>query len=453
MPGSRRSCGERVRSNPQTRTEGEIVSKRFLLMLCAALACGVLVAACGGGDNGGGGSSGGGESGTTSGVKAVDPAWMQNAKGTVTYCSGKDTSGDLKETIAEFNKANPDLQVKLVEFPEDAQQQHDQFVQRQKAKSGDCDGFEEDVVWTAEFASQKWLMDMTPYIESRKSDFIPSTLETVTYDGKIWGAPRVSDSGMMYYRTDQVKKFPSTWQELYKEAGENNGLVYQGSAYEGLTVDFLEYAFAAGGSVISDDGKKSTINSPENVKALQFMVDGIKNGDVPKAVTTMIEETARRAWEAGKATFMRNWSYCSALSQQAPKVKGKFAVAPYPSFEGGGKAAVLGGHNMVISVYSKNPGGALKFIDYATSTERITKNAVKYSKTPTIGASYDDPAVKKAMPFADALRQGVENAKSRPVSPVYPQISEAIFKNVNAALSGATSPQDALKKAAADINK
>jgi multiple sugar transport system substrate-binding protein len=420
-------------------------------MLCAALACAVLVGACGDdGDSAGG--AGTEESGSTEGVKAVDPASMEGAKGEVTYCSGKDTSGDLKETIAEFNEANPDLQVKLVEFPEDAQQQHDQFVQRQKAKSGDCDGFEEDVVWTAEFASQKWLMDMSDYIETRKDEFIPSTLETVTFDGKVFGAPRASDAGMMYYRTDQVKEFPATWQELYEQAASNDGLVYQGSAYEGLTVDFLEYAFAAGGSVISEDGKKSTINSPENTKALQFMVDGIKSGAAPKAVTTMTEEPARRAWEAGKATFMRNWSYCYALSQKAPKVKGKFAVAPYPEYEGGGKAAVLGGHNMVISAYSKNPGGALKFIDYATSTERISKNASKYSKTPTIGASFDDPAVKKAMPFAEALREGVENAKSRPVSPVYPQISEAIFKNVNAALSGSTTPEEALKQADSDIN-
>jgi len=396
------------------------VSKRFLFLLCAALACAVLVAACGDDDDGGG-AAGTEETGSTEGVQAVDPASMEGATGEVTYCSGKDTSGDLKETIAEFNEANPDLQVKLVEFPEDAQQQHDQFVQRQKAKSGDCDGFEADVVWTAEFASQKWLMNMTDYIETR-DDFIPSTLETVTFDGKVFGAPRASDAGMMYYRTDQVKEFPATWQELYEVAASNDGLVYQGSAYEGLTVDYLEYAFAAGGSVISEDGTKSTINSPENVGALQFMVDGIESGAAPKAVTTMTEEPARRAWEAGKATFMRNWSYCFALSQQAPKVKGKFAVAPYPQFEGGGKAAVLGGHNMVISAFSKNPGGTLKFIDYATSPERIAKNASKYSKTPTIGAAYDDPAVKKAMPFADALREGVENAKSRPVSPVYPQI-------------------------------
>jgi multiple sugar transport system substrate-binding protein len=421
------------------------------LLLCAALACAVFVAACGG-DDSGGSTAGTSETGSTSGVKSVDPASMDSAKGSATYCSGKDTSGDLKETVAEFNKANPDITIKLVEFPEDAQQQHDQFVQRQKAKSGDCDGFEEDVVWTAEFASQKWLMDMSDYIKGRDDKFIPSTLETVTFDGKIFGAPRASDAGLMYYRTDQVKEFPSTWQDLYAQAQKGDGFVYQGSAYEGLTVNFLEMAFAAGGSVLSEDGKKSTINSPENLKALQFMVDGIKNGAVPKSVTTMQEEQARRAWEAGKATFMRNWSYAYALSQKAPKVKGKFAVAPYPPFEGGGKAAVLGGHNMVISTYSKNPGAMLKFIDYATSEKRIAANAAKFTKTPTIAAAYDDPAVKKAMPFAAELRAGVEQAKARPVSPVYPQISEAIFKNINAALSGSTSPQDALKQADTDIN-
>ena len=200
-------------------------------------------------------------------------------------------------------------------------------------------------------------------------------------------------------------------------------------------MNFLEMAFAAGGSVLSDDGKKSTIDSPENLKALQLMVDGIKNGVGPEGR----DDDDRGASPGAPGRPARRRSCATGPTRtrcrsMAPKVKGKFAVAPYPEFEGGGKAAVLGGHNMVISTYSKNPGAMLKFIDYATSTERIIKNAVKYSKTPTIAAAYDDPAVKKAMPFADALRAGVEQAKSRPVSPVYPQISEAIFKNINAAL-------------------
>jgi multiple sugar transport system substrate-binding protein len=166
-----------------------------------------------------------------------------------------------------------------------------------------------------------------------------------------------------------------------------------------------------------------------------------------------MEEEARRSFENGKPAFMRNWPYAYALGNEAPKVKGKFEVAPYPSFEGAGKAGILGGHNAVISVYSKNPGGALKLVDYMTSEERITRNAVKYSKAPPLAAVYDDPAVKKALPFAAELKQGVEQAKSRPVSQVYSQISQAIYKNVNEALTGAQTPEEALKNGQAQMEK
>ena len=48
--------------------------------------------------------------------------------------------------------------------------------------------------------------------------------------------------------------------------------------------------------------------------------------------------------------------------------------------------------------------------------------------------------MQKAQPFSDELLAAIEQAKSRPVSPVYPQISQAIYKNVNQALSGAHEP-------------
>ena len=418
------------------------------------VACALFVAACGSDDSGGG--SAGDEAGATKGAKTVDPAAIDSAKGNITYCAGKDTSGDLKEGIANFNKEfGPDLKATLKEFPESADEQRNQFIQRQRAKSGECDGFEADVIWTAEFASQKWLLDVSDYVNGRKGEFIPSTLESVTYDGGIWGAPRVTDTGFLYYRSDVIKKEPATWQEAYDLAKSANpkGIVYQGAAYEGLTCNFLELAFAAGGKVLSDDGKKSEINSPENVKALQFMADGIKDGAAPKAVTTYMEEPARRSFEAGRAAMMRNWPYAYALGTQAKQIKGKFKAVPFPEFEGGGKAGILGGHNMVISAYSKNPEATLKFIDYMTSAETIKLNASKYSKAPPLNATYEDPAVQKAIPFAAALKEGVEQAQSRPVSPVYSLISEAIYKNVNSALSGSTSPEDAIKKADEEINK
>jgi multiple sugar transport system substrate-binding protein len=430
--------------------------KAFVALLtCAALM--VVAAGCGGDDSssGGGGGGTGSENGTTAGAKVIDPASMDGAKGTVTYCQGKDTAGNAHEMVALFNKkySSQGLTAKLVEFPASADEQRNQFIQRQQAKSGDCDVFSSDVIWTAEFASQKWLYDMTPYVKEKESNYIKATIDTVTYDGKIWGAPETTDAAFMYYRTDLVPDDPGTWQETYAKAKETGGIVFQGAPYEGLTCDFLEIAYAAGGEVLSEDGTKSVIDSPENVDALQTMVDAVKNGSAPKAVTTYMEPESLTAFQTGKYSFMRNWPYAYALNQKAAKVKGKFAVAPLPKFEGAGAASILGGHNSVISVYSKNPGGALTMVDFIASPEIQSLYASKFSLAPTTNAAYDDPAVKKALPFSAELKQAVEQARARPVSPVYPQISQAIYKNVNAALAGQTSPEDAMKQAQSDIEK
>jgi multiple sugar transport system substrate-binding protein len=434
------------------------VTKRLILMLCAALLCGVFVSACGGDDSGGSGGGGGGggsESGATEGAKVIDPGLADNAKGEVTYCQGKDTSGNAHYMIDEFNKKyGPDLKAKLVEFPASADEQRNQFIQRQQAKSGDCDVFSSDVIWTAEFASQKWLYDMSPYMEDKKDQYIEAPVETVTYDGKIWGVPESSDAGLLYYNTSKVKSIPSTWQEVYSEAQKNGGIVYHGAAYEGLTCDFLELFFGAGGEVLSQDGKKSTFaDGDAGVKALSFMVDGIKSGAAPKAVTTYMEPESLTAFQTGKPAFMRNWPYAYALNKKAKKVKGNFDVGPQPTFEGGEKAGILGGHNSVISVYSKNPGGALKLIEHIGSPEIQKAYAAQFSLSPVRADVYDDPEVQKAIPFANALREGISQARARPVSPVYPQISQAIYKNVNAALSGQTSPEDAIKQANSQIEK
>jgi multiple sugar transport system substrate-binding protein len=434
------------------------VTKRLILMLCAALLCGVFVAACGGDDSGGGGgssSSGSSESGATEGAKTIDPKLADNAKGEVTYCQGKDTSGNAHYMIDEFNKKyGPDLKAKLVEFPASADEQRTQFIQRQQAKSGDCDVFSSDVIWTAEFASQKWLYDMTPYMEDKKADYIEAPVETVTYDGKIWGVPESSDAGLLYYNTDKVKEIPATWQEVYKRAQSEGGIVYQGASYEGLTCDYLELFFGAGGEVLSEDGTKSTFGDGDAaVKALTFMVDGIKNGSAPKAVTTYMEPESLTAFQTGKPAYMRNWPYAYALNQKADKVKDNFDVGPQPTFEGGEKAGILGGHNSVISVYSKNPGGALKLIEHIGSPEIQKAYAAQFSLSPVRADVFDDPEGLKAIPFATLLREGITNARARPVSPVYPQISQAIYKNVNEALAGRTDAASAMKNAQSQIEK
>ena len=401
-----------------------------------------LVAGCGGDDSTDSTDAADAKA-TPAGVAlAADAA--DGASGTVTLCLPKDVSGAFTKTVDAFNSEQTGVTAKLLELPESADEQRNQLVQRSEARSPECDVMGIDVIWTAEFASQGWLMDVTPVIEQRRDEFIASTIETGHYDGKYWAVPHNSNAALLYYRSDAVADAPTTWEQVYDLAAQNDGIAYQGAAYEGLTCDFLELLFSLGGNVLSDDGKASAIDSQQTRDALDFMVGGIKDGAAPKSVVTAMEEQSRRSFESGKATFMRNWPYAYATGQRS-KIKGKFAITTLPGLGGKPGAGVLGGTNLAISAYSKNPGGALAVVNYFTGPEgqRLIGEG---ATPPATTAAYQVKSVRKAIGLPDEIQQAVAQAKPRPVSPVYPQISQAIYENVNQALSGKLDTDEAVTK-------
>jgi multiple sugar transport system substrate-binding protein len=415
---------------------------RVLAILIAAALLGF--AACGDDDSGGGGG------GATPDAEQVGQA---KAEGDVTWCIGKDTSGAFKTVVGNFNKANPNANVELLELPESADDQRRLQIQRLRAKSSQCDVLGMDVIWTAEYAAQNWLLDMTDAVEAKADAFIPSTLETAKYKDKYWAFPFNTNAGFIYWRTDQAgDQAPKSWEDIYKQGQRDNGFIYQGARYEGLTVNFLELLYSAGGSVVNEDGSEATADSEEVRNVLDFMSTGIDDGAVPKAVTTYMEEESRRAFEAGRATFMRNWPYAYALGKDS-QIADEFAVATFPAYQGNPGAGVLGGYNLAISAYSENPEGSLAFIEFATQPDQQVIQATEASLPAVVSSVYDDPKVKKAAPFSTELRDAVEQAQPRPVSPVYPQISEAIYTNVYAALQGDKSPDQAATDMNDDIQK
>ena len=417
----------------------------LLALLSLALALALVAGACGGDDGGGGG---GGEA--VEQAQKLDAAAAEKAEGDVAWCIGKDTSGAFKQMIDMHNEQNPKVTATLIELPEDAGEQRTQQVQRLRAKSAECDVLGMDVIWTAEYATQGWLFDLSAAVEERKDEFVASTLESAKYEDKYWAIPFNTNAGFLYFRTDEVKQAPESWEDVYDQAKQGNGLVYQGFRYEGLTVNFLELLYSAGGTVLSEDGKSVEIDSDQARDALTFMAQGVEEGAAPKAVTTYKEEESRRAFESGQATFMRNWPYAYALGNES-NIKGKFDIATFPSYGGNPGAGVLGGYNLAISAYSENPEAALEFINFVTGPEAQKVMTTKSTLPPTLVETYDDAEVQKALPFAEQLRKAVEQAQPRPVSPVYPQISEAIYTNVHDVLSGKAEPDAALQKMKADI--
>jgi multiple sugar transport system substrate-binding protein len=400
------------------------------------------LAGCGDDDDGGGGGGGGGDAPQVSEARA---------QGDVTWCIGKDTTGAFSTVVENFNQANPDANVELLELPESADEQRRLQIQRLRAESPQCDVLGMDVIWTAEYAAQNWLYDVNDAVEERADVFIPSTLETARYQDRYFAVPFNTNAGFIYWRTGQAgDQPPESWEAMYESAAENDGFVYQGARYEGLTVNFLELLYSAGGSVVNDDASEATADSEEVREVLGFMREGIQSGAAPEAVTTYMEEESRRAFEAGRATFMRNWPYAYALAEDS-QIADDFEVTTFPPYSGNEGAGVLGGYDLAISAYSENAEGSLAFIEFATTPEQQIIQATEASLPPVLTEVYDAQEVQDALPFATELRDAVRQAAPRPVTPVYPQVSEAIYTNVYAALQGNKSPDQAAQDMNSDI--
>jgi len=224
------------------------------------------------------------------------------------------------------------------------------------------------------------------------------------------------------------------------------GYVWQGSQYEGLVCNFVEVVAGFGGSVLDPtNAKKVTVNSPEGVQALTEMVSWV--GTIsPTAITTFTEEPSRQAFQNGDAIFMRNWPYAYSLGNaSSSKIAGKFDIHSIP-FGGSNTTghSCVGGWNMAINAFSKNQDASWSFIKYMLSAPAQKVLAIKGSFTPALQSVYNDPDVKAKQPLFTKLQPILQNSLPRPVSPVYPDLSNIVQTHVHQALTKAVSPADAL---------
>lgn len=402
---------------------------KFLLPVATAGILALTLSACGGG--GGGGTQAGGG----------DAAAGLDGRGPITYVQGKDNSNVVRPLVAKWNAAHPNEKVTFKEQTDQADQQHDDIVQHFQAKDAGYDVVDVDVVWTAEFAAKGWLQPLKDKMAIDTSAMLKPTVDSGTYKGTLYAAPQTSDGALLYYRKDLVPTPPKTWDEMMSMcsiAKKNNIGCYAGqfSKYEGLTVNASEAINSAGGSVLDKDGKPS-LNTPEAKAGLENLAKAYADGNIPKEGITFQEELSRQAFQSGKLLFLRNWPYVYnlATTEGSSAVKDKLGIAPIPGASGAG-ASSLGGHNLAVSVYSKNKATALDFLKFMTSEESEKFYATQGSLAPVLGSLYTDKELVAKLPYLPVLKTSIENAVPRPVTPFYPAVTKAIQENAYSAIKG-----------------
>jgi multiple sugar transport system substrate-binding protein len=336
--------------------------KPFLRVAAALAGVAMLATACGGGGD------------------DTDQGAATEAGGTITIWARDSQQGFMSKLVDLYNK-NHKVQAKVTIIPAS------NFVQKlgTAASSGaGPDVSSIDLVYAPYFASAGALTDITQLADSLpyKDSLSPSHRRLSTYEDATYALPFTAEASAVYYNKDLFKKAgldpekpPTTYAEMRTAASKIRALGpdYYGFTFAGAcggcnVFEFAPHIWASGGDVLSEDGSKATLDSPQVTEALQFYKDMWTDGSVPSAAKNDAGTQQTPLFSSGKVGMVTLGAFAIPSIEKA---KINFGVTPIPGKDGD-KSSFAGGD--VISVISgtKNQAGAEDFVKWATDEEAQT---------------------------------------------------------------------------------
>lgn len=380
-------------------------------------------------------------------------AGLAHAATVAISCGAVGRELELCREGAEAWAARSGHTVRLVSTPSSGTERLALYQQLLAARAPDIDVLQIDVVWPGILAPH--LADLSAAARAVADEHLASLVRNNTVDGRLVALPWFVDLGLLYYRRDLLERHaarvPRTWPELTetaariqraeRDAGNARlwGFVFQGRAYEGLTCNALEWLASHGAGALIDAQGRLDLRPAPAAAAMALAASWV--GTIsPRGVLNYAEEEARGLFQSGHAVFMRNWPYAWALLQDAASpVRGRVGIATLPAGPDGAPAAALGGQQLAVSRYSREPEAAASLALYLSGRAEQKRRAIAGGYHPTRPALYADPEVLAASPLFAVLGAALDDAVARPASvtgPAYNRVSFAFANAVHAALAG-----------------
>jgi multiple sugar transport system substrate-binding protein len=332
--------------------------------------------------------------------------------------------------------------IELVPLANSADASRELLVRRLAAKDSDIDLINMDTIWTPEFAEAGWLRRLEGEEErDALEDVLEGPAQSVQWKDATYGIPLNTNAQLLWYREDLVDRPPETWEEMVEMAkrlpADEGRIQAQGQRYEGYVVWFNNLVASAGGQIVGENGAPALDETA--VRAAQIIRDVARSGRADPSLSTNQEDQGRLAFEAGTSAFMVNWPYVYAAARAAAEdsevsreVYENMGFARYPTVEGGEPSRVsIGGANIGVSVFGRDPEVATEAGLCMTQRKYQDAEAIVEGLPPVMNSSYDDPEVREAYPFADLLREQLEDAVPRPPTPAYSDVTLAIQQTLH----------------------
>jgi multiple sugar transport system substrate-binding protein len=356
-------------------------------------------------------------------------------------------SGAYQEAATKCSEdSNGQYTITFEFLPAQADAQREQLVRRLGAEDDSIDIIGMDVIWTAEFANAGFI---EPW-EGADADQVTknvfdSVVESASFEGELYTAPFTSNTQLLWYRKDRVDKPPKTWEQMISQAEEigPEGLVQvQGNRYEGFTVWATAMIESAGAQILDGPTTVDLEQAPTE-RALEVMGTFARSSAAPPDIDTAIEDTARLSFEAGGSSFMLNYPFVyPSAKENAPDVFKQLGSTLYPRVDADKPSRPpLGGINLGVSAYSNNKDLTFDAIKCLVQPENQLTAATLGGLPPVREDIYGTKDIEEAYPgFSDLIKQSIDNAAPRPVTPAYTDVSLAIQRSLHPV--GDIDPQD-----------
>ena len=279
-----------------------------------------------------------------------------------------------------------------------------------------------------------------------KGRYLKATTDAMTYQGTTYGLPLNFKVVTMIYNKKLVPNPPKTTAELVAQAKKNTGGGKFGLAY--WYSDFYYHAALMngfGGGVFGPN-RKPTINSPQNVKSLDYLVGWKKQGFMPGEPSTALITTL---FNQGKAAivFSGPW-FLGEVSKDVD-----YGLAPLPTINEAGNKPMrpwITVEGVYIAAPSKNKQEAFEFLKYVTDVPAAKVLALEGRQTPANKGVYADSQVAND-PILKAFRQQVDVAVPMPNLPEMSMVWTPVTTAMNTIAQGTATPKQAMDRAQKEV--
>lgn len=391
-------------------------------------------------------------------VSVVTVSCSNEKKLTFMPCGTDEEINYWEKVVSNFT-VKTDIEVELLKFPGDPDQQKESLLIPLRARMRDPDvimlygdwiysGIVEDSVESLD----DYNLNTTPFFKRAMKLVNPEVVRYIPLD---------IETGAIYYRRDLLAKYgysnpPLTWRELVKIAERIQkkervstpsfwGFLWQNSDDKAFLAASLEIIANNRGSVRYTNGSP-VILSTNNMKALQFIVNLVLSNKIsPTNAERMRLEEMRNMFQSGQALFIRDTTAMSGFYMPENQTShDPVSITAIPSVAGGDRYTTMNGRFLALSSYSDMKDEALMFIAYLCSYGVQRDLILDLGWQPGRRDVYFDSKVLRRRPYYRQIAQIYGNKMLRPYIGAHPYIPNVVRKSFENAIAGRTTSWEAL---------